>query len=169
MAAVKDQVMERQTADSQQGRMLYGKDMERQTAASQNTRLTYGQDETFDIEIGMDVYGADGQKIGTVTEVAGFGSTQVQETSHPEAAESVTQARSATGYIIVDGVLGTNGNRLTVPFHGIATVTAEQGVVLNDTVISKLRAQAERTASIGDAAPPPQRGRWHRWVSNRRQ
>lgn len=162
--------MERQTAESQHGRKVYSQDMDRQTAASHNSRLTYGQDETFDIEVGMSVYGADGTKIGTVQAVAGFGATQVHETSHPETADSVTQARSGTGYVTVDcrEVVGRrDASPLCVPFHGIDTVTAERGVVLNGTVITELHDQAARIVLASAAVQPSARGGWHRWMMGR--
>jgi len=162
--------MERQTVDSQHSRLVYSQDMERQNATSQNSRLTYGQDDTFDIEVGMGVFGADGKKIGTVVAVAGFGSTHVHETSHPEAAKSVTQARSGTGHVTVDR-REVQGRRdaapLYVPFHGIEMVSAEQGVVLNGTVITEMHDQEERIDLASAAVQPTQRVGWYRRILGR--
>ena len=140
--------------------------MERQTAERQDSPMVYGKDETFDVEVGMAVTGPDGHKIGTVAEVAGFGATHVRETAHPETGASVTQAGSGTGYITVDrrDVVGRrDAAPLCVPFHGIAQVTAEQGVVLNGTIITELHDQAASVVHAAAAVSPTSPGRWHRW------
>lgn len=127
----------------------------------------YGKDQNFDIGVGMAVSSGDGQRIGKVMEIAGFGSTQMYDSALRGTPGGVTQAQSGTGYIKVDRT-DVPGNQdespLFVPFHGIEQVTPEQGVVLNATVILELLDQAERTRPAAAAAPPPQRRGWRRWT-----
>ena len=145
--------------------------MDQQTTETVHRWAAYGKDESFDIEVGMAVIGLEGQPIGTVIEVAGFGSTQLHDRAHRGAPKGVTQAQSGTGYLKVDrtDVVGRrDAPALCVPFHGIEGVTAERTVVLNGTVISELRDQADRTRLVSGALQPTQRGRWHRWLPGRR-
>lgn len=119
---------------------------------------------TFDVEAGMTVFAVDGEKIGAVREVAGFGSDRVSEVSKQTNSEPVTQARTGTGYFKVDrtGVLGTGAGDLVVPFHGIKEVTSTHDVILNDTVVSELRRRGTlQEAHFGQAKPASQRRKWH--------
>lgn len=145
--------------------------MDRQTSESQHSRAVYGKDQIFDIEVGMAVHGPDGKRIGKVTEVAGFGSTHLPEIVHAETAAIVTQAQSGTGYLKVDRreVVGRrDAAPLCVLFHGVQGVIPGYGVMLNGTIISELRQQAERTAPVKVKEMHTQRGRWHGWVPGRR-
>src|SRR5579864_2739629 len=112
-----------------------------------NARISTPQStDAFDIQSGMAVYTVDGEKIGTVTEIAGFGSTKIREDGERGTAGLVTQAKTGSGYFKVDRT-EVQGLRavapLCVPFHGIRDVVPDHGVMLNDTVIEELRQQAE--------------------------
>jgi hypothetical protein len=130
--------------------------MAAQTADDKLKREAYGKDETFNIQVGMAVHNSDGQLLGTIAEVAGFGATHIHDASRKEGAQEVTQTQSATGFIKIDrrAVVGERDvPSLTVPFHGVQTITPEHGVVLNDTVLAELRALEQRStmrAAEGD-------------------
>jgi hypothetical protein len=125
----------------------------------------YGKDIDFDLQTGMVAYGVDGEKIGRVTEVEGFGSVQVVRASSEGIDESVTQAHSGTGYFKVNRqeVLGSGASDLCVPFRGIQAVTAGHGVTLNGTIISEAAPNGHASA-----ATDVQRGGWHRWLPGKR-
>src|SRR5579859_3140598 len=91
----------------------------------------------FDIRTGMAVFGADGQKLGTVMDIAGFGSTKIQSVDEHGTSELVTQAKTVGGYFNLDRreVEGIRAAPpLCVPFHGIQDVVPGRGVLLNDTI-----------------------------------
>jgi hypothetical protein len=128
---------------------------------------TYTKTDTFDIETGMAVYGANGEKIGSVTEIGGFGSTRVGLTSMEEGGERITEARTGTGYFKV--ALDREGAKgLVVPFHGIQHVTPGHGVTLKDAVITELPHQAEATDPGAAKVEETPRRRWTmRWPGKR--
>jgi hypothetical protein len=113
--------------------------------------------QSFDIEVGMAVLGASGQTIGSVTEIAGFGSTRVDHASDLHATK-VTQAQTGTGYI---KVARSGSEDLYVPFRGIRDVVPDHGVTLNDTIIEELRHQLDPTTTM--IAATPQRRWWPKW------
>ena len=121
------------------------------------------EQDIFDIRSGMDVHGADGQKIGTVAEVAGFGSSEVADPSEAGSADLVTQAQTGTGYFKMDPI-GDVGRRedgaVVVPFNGIANVSLERGVTLNDTVMETLRRQKEEPRAPEKLFEPKSERRW---------
>lgn len=88
----------------------------------------------FDIQPGMSVYGSNGVKIGTISHIAGFGSTRIHGVSEQQADGLATQASSGTGYVKVDqtDVLGSGADELTVPFNRISTVKSGYGITLHD-------------------------------------
>lgn len=96
----------------------------------------------------MAVYGANGQIIGTVIEVAGFGSTCIGSASGSTGAQ-VTQARSGTGYLKVER---PGKDDLYVPFHGIEAVIPGRGVNLTAAALDELRASADAHARQVDEA-----------------
>jgi hypothetical protein len=108
-------------------------------------------DHTFDIVIGMAVYGPDETKIGTVTEVSGFGSTLLRPTTGIEAGESVIQARSGTGYIKVKRDQG--GTIATVPFHDIASVVPGERVTIQSTPSSEPTRPLNPVATVAAKKP----------------
>lgn len=136
----------------------------------QISRATYGTTDAFDLETGMAVYGLNGQKIGRVAEVAGFGATHLGTAPLEGTDVRVTQAQSGTGYFKVnrEDVLGADASDLCVPFHGIQEVTAEHGVVLNGTIISELRDHGDRAAPNPVETPRTQRGGWYRWLPGKK-
>jgi hypothetical protein len=93
--------------------------------------------EDFDIHVGMTVYSAAGEKIGTVSQIAGFGSTRIHEVSAHQADGLATEAGSGTGYLKVDRteVLGPGTEELVVPFPRIREATPGHGVTLIDAAI----------------------------------
>src|SRR5947209_20496438 len=100
-------------------------------APSQNT-------DTFDIQSGMDVYTTNGEKVGSVMDIAGFGTTMIRRAGAPETAELVIEAKSGGGYFNVDrrAVQGVRDVApLCVPFRGVQEVVAGRGVILDDTLI----------------------------------
>src|SRR5947209_9998830 len=99
--------------------------------------------QAFDIETGMTVYGGNGQVIGIVTEIAGFGSTRIDHATNSEAPQ-VTEAQSGTGYLRVKGAGGTT---LHLPFHGIESVIPGHGVTLTKAMIDDLRTRADGPAT----------------------
>lgn len=144
--------------------------MEPATSDVQTSRAAYAKDDAFDLEAGMAVYGPDGQKIGRVTEVAGFGATRLGTAPSQGTDARVTQAQSGTGYLKVnrEEVSGPAASDLCVPFHGIQDVTAEHGVILNGTIISELRPDSGGPGSSRGKVTETQRGRWHRWLPGKR-
>src|SRR5437016_1758697 len=122
--------------------------MNTETSEARPGAVVYGKFDTFDIQTGMAVTRANGRKIGSVVEIAGFGATEMHANSAEGADELVTQASSGTGYIKVtrEDVMGPGTKDLYVPFHGIEDVTPE-GVILNDAVIAELSQQAEAADS----------------------
>jgi len=102
--------------------------------------------DTFDLQTGMDVYTADGQKMGSVMDIAGFGSTTVRKSDKHDAGELVIQAKTGTGYFNVgpgDGQGLQAAAPLRVPFYGIEDVVLGHGVTLNGTIIEELRQQRD--------------------------
>src|SRR5947209_8578946 len=106
-------------------------------------KAAYGKDLAFDLEIGMAVYDPNGQKLGTVTAVEGFGANLQGVAPSQGADDRVTQAQSGTGYFKVnrEAVLGGGVSDLTIPFRGIQGVTPEHGVTVNGTIIAQLLGQ----------------------------
>jgi hypothetical protein len=93
----------------------------------------------FDIQVGMAVYSAAGEKIGTVSQIAGFGSTRIHEVSAHQADGLATEAGSGTGYLKVDRteVSGPGAEEVVVPFPRIREVKAGYGVTLIDAAIAQ--------------------------------
>jgi hypothetical protein len=122
--------------------------------------------ETFDIETGMAVYGANGEKIGRVAEIAGFGSTRIAGRPDDGATELVIQAKTGSGYFNVDRreVSGADVGSLCVPFRGIAEVVPDHGVTLNDTIIEELRRQGDPRPIKQMSEPTVRRRRWPKWL-----
>lgn len=144
--------------------------MDASTPAPGSDAAVYRLDQDFDIRIGMEVYDPDGQRIGSVREFAGFGSTQTPRAPDQEIAVVETQAKTGTGYIKVDqeAVLGPGATDLCVPFHGIQQITPEATLILNGAVISELGRQADRAEqTIADQGRARQGG-WHRWRPSRK-
>jgi hypothetical protein len=140
--------------------------MEDHTSALETDAAVYRSDQSFDIRTGMAVYDRSGQLIGSVREIAGFGSTQVDKTSDDETSIVATQARTGTGYIRVDRttVLGPGAADIYVPFPGIEEVTSEAAVILNTDVVSELSRLADRTQPSVVDQVPAQRSGWRRWL-----
>ena len=116
--------------------------------------MTLDKLNTFDLEVGMAVYGEDGQAIGNVTEVAGFGSTRLDPASDANAAR-VTQAQTGTGFFKVGRA---DMGDLCVPFNGIKEIVQGQSVTLTAAGL----AEAQRRAEVPDRRStleehPPQR------------
>jgi hypothetical protein len=131
------------------------------------TTSTPQDTDVFDIESGMVVFASDGEKIGTVMNIAGFGSTKIRRAGAAETVELVTEAKSGGGYFNVDrrGVQGVpDVAPLCVPFHGIQEVVAGRGVILNDTIIEQLQRQRDpRPAKV--MIEPAVRRRWFpKWL-----
>lgn len=113
------------------------------------------EQQRFDIETGMAVFGANGQIIGAVTEIAGFGSTRISPPAGSTVAQ-VTQAQSGTGYLKVER---PGRKDVYVPFHGIDEVIPGRGVSLTTAMLDELRHGVDplpRKAPI--LAQPPRRG-----------
>jgi hypothetical protein len=100
------------------------------------------EQQTFNIETGMAVYDGNGQLIGNVTKIAGFGSTRVDHATDAGAPQ-VTEAQSGTGYIRVEQA---GGKMVFVPFHGIKAVIPGHGVTLTPAMIDELRTRADGPA-----------------------
>ena len=137
--------------------------METNPEDTREKRPVYGKDESFDLEKGMSVFAADGTKVGTVIEVAGFGATDLRGVSGLGEETLVTQAQSGTGYFKVNhtGEPGSSTTELCVPFRGIQAVTAEGGVILTATILKDLTAGAEVSVPTPKAK---QARKWRRWV-----
>jgi hypothetical protein len=112
--------------------------------------------QTFDVETGMPVYGGNEQIIGTVTEIAGFGSTRIYPASGSTDAK-VTQAKTGTGYIKVER---PDREDLCVPFHGIEEVISGRGVSLTTGMLEELRHGADMLPHQADVTAPPQPRGW---------
>jgi len=124
------------------------------------------QPQNFDIEVGMAVHGATGESIGSVTEVAGFGSTRIKHATDLHAA-SVTQAHTGTGYFKVSQA---GASDMCVPFVGIQDVDPAHGVTLTTAVEAEMRRRAivlapEHVAGAREIGrwKLPQSRRWHVW------
>jgi hypothetical protein len=136
--------------------------------AAKDQRMT---PEIFDIETGMDVHAADGQKIGRVAEIAGFGATRIPRIPDQGTGELVIQAKTGSGYFNVDGwnVQGREAARLVVPFRGIHDIAPGRGVTLTATIIEEPRQQRElhsTDASIPKPMVPAtiRRRWWPKWL-----
>ena len=114
------------------------------------------EQQAFDIETGMAVYGGNGQIIGTVTEIAGFGSTRIAPATGSADAR-VTQAQSGTGYLKVER---PDRENLYVPFHGIDEVIPGRGVTLLATMVDELRRGVDTLPRQADVTAQPQRRGW---------
>ena len=130
------------------------------------------EQQSFDIETGMPVYGGNGEIIGTVTEIAGFGSTRIDSALGSTGAP-VTQAQSGTGYLKMER---PGRDDLYVPFHDIEEVIPGRGVTLTATIVDGLRPGVDTLPRQADVTAQPlrrgwalgQRRRWklpqpHRW------
>src|SRR4051794_33544109 len=89
--------------------------------------------DSFDIKAGMDVYGTDGQKIGEVTEVAGFGRPQAGDPADGTGNGRPSGAGSGTGYLRVKRTAAEGAvppADLYIRFRDVQEVTPERGVVV---------------------------------------
>ena len=114
------------------------------------------EQQTFDIETGMAVYGANGQIIGTVAEIAGFGSTRIDPAPGSVGAQ-VTQAQSGTGYLKIER---PGREDIYVPFHGIDEVIPGHGVNLTATMLDELRRGVDTLPRQADVTAQPQQPAW---------
>ena len=89
------------------------------------------EQQIFDIRTRMAVYGANEQLIGTVAEIAGFGSTRIDPAPGSTDAQ-VAEARSGTGYLKVEC---SDKAALYVQFHGIDKTIPGRGVNLTSTML----------------------------------
>lgn len=131
---------------------------------------TYSQDTLFDLEAGMPVYGPTGEKIGIVTEVAGFGSTQLGPVPVTGADDRVTEAQSSTGFFKVkrDTAEGSGMPDLCIPFHAIHEVTSGHGVILNDAFIAGPQSTENPAALHNSTAPTTRSGGWRRRLTHKK-
>lgn len=123
--------------------------------------------ECFDIESDMAVYTADGEKIGTVMQIAGFGSTKIRRAGDHGTAELVIQAKTGSGYFNIDRteVQGIRAAApLCVPFRGIQDVVPERGVILNDTILDELHHQRDPRPIKAMITPATRRRWWPKWL-----
>ena len=112
--------------------------------------------QTFDIDTGMAVFGANEQLIGIVAEIAGFGSTRISPASGSTGLP-VTEAQSGTGYLRVKR---GDGEDLYVPFHGIQEVVPGHGVTLTPTMGDELRRGVAPLTPQAEVTAQPQRRGW---------
>ncbi len=119
--------------------------------------------EDFDIQVGMDVYNSDGEKIGTISQVAGFGATRIHEVSAHQADGLATEAGSGTGFLKVDrtSVAGPGSGELVVPFSRIRDLKAGYGVTLIDAAIAEAGLPKARAPHVEET-----KGRWWRRPRN---
>ena len=141
--------------------------METKSEDTREIRPVYGKDESFDLQIGMSVFAADGSRVGIVSEVAGFGATDLPGGPGPGEERLVTEAQSGTGYFKVkrSGEPGSQTSELCVPFRGIQAVTAERGVILTTAI----RTDVVSGAGVSGATSPAREIRnWRRWLPGAR-
>lgn len=128
---------------------------------------TSAPQESFDIQTGMAVYAADGQKIGSVMDIVGFGTTKISRAGEHGSGESVIQAKTGSGYFNVDRteIHSTRSSiPLCVPFRGIQDVVAGHGVTLNSTIIDELRHQADPRPAKTLVPATKRRRLWPKWL-----
>jgi hypothetical protein len=116
--------------------------------------------DTFDLEVGMTVYGENGEVIGSVTEVSGFGSTHIDDASDANAAQ-VTQAQTGTGFF---KVRRAGKEDLCVPFHSIKEVVPGHGVTLTAAGIAQMQRTGETPTPPASGTAQPQRPKSRRWA-----
>lgn len=136
----------------------------------QTNNFIYGKEHLFDVEVGMPVSTSAGSKLGIVTEVAGFGSTQLGPVPSDGSDSRVTQAQTGTGFLKVkrDAAEGSGTPDLYIPFRVIQEVTGEHGVILNDTFVAELQS-TEHPADVGNGTTPNTRsGGWRKWLSGKK-
>lgn len=123
----------------------------------------------FDIQTGMSVYGPNGEKIGTIASIAGFGSTRIHGVSEQQADGLATQASSGTGYVCVDqkDILGSEAKDLVIPFNRITEVKPGHGVILHDAVVPSAREGALRGAQPAHAEAS-EKPWWQVWGSGKK-
>jgi hypothetical protein len=109
---------------------------------------SYDADSSFDLKVGMAVFGAKGEKIGTVTDVSGFGSAPARESSAAPRVE--TKASEGTGHFEIDRAesVGLSLGSLTLSFSAIGTVDAVKGVTLTDAAIAGLSNEPTKAPPI---------------------
>jgi len=144
--------------------------MEVTTSDIQVSNPSYSQETLFDLEAGMAVYGPAGAKIGIVTEVAGFGSTQLGPVPSDGADDRVTEAQSSTGFFKVtrDAAEGRGTPDLCIPFHAIHEVTSGHGVTLNGTFVAGLQPTENHAARHSSTAPTTRSGGWRKWLTRKK-
>jgi len=132
---------------------------------------TFGAPENtdgFDIQTGMAVYTTSGEKIGTVLNIAGFGTTKIAGAGEQGTAEPVIQAKTGSGYFHVDR-REAQGLRtaapLFVPFHGIKAGVIGHGGVGKDTIIGESSQRAAAEAPVTTITlPTPRKRWWPKWL-----
>ncbi len=146
--------------------------MDTPETASGPKQMQYGKGDSLDIRVGMTVRASDGQVLGTVTEVAGFGGTHFQDESRAAGEQSVTQALSGTGFFKIDR-MAFDGRRdapaPTVPFHSVQRVTAEDGVVLNEAALGELRTREQSTTARKVEEKQVSKGGWSKRLTFHRK
>jgi sporulation protein YlmC with PRC-barrel domain len=123
----------------------------------------------FDIQTGMSVYGPNGEKIGTIASIAGFGSTRIHEVSEQQADGLATQASSGTGYVRVDQkeILGSQAEDLVVPFNRITEVKPGHGVILHDAVVPAVQGDPSKRVEPAHAEAG-EKPWWQLWGSGKK-
>jgi sporulation protein YlmC with PRC-barrel domain len=93
--------------------------------AQRDVRAAYNKDQAFDVEPGMQVEDRDGQHLGTVEQVSGFGASRIGVA--PSGFDGrISQAKSGTGYLTVTPGAG---EPLIVPFGNILSVQDQRVIV----------------------------------------
>ena len=120
---------------------------------------TYAANDRFDLQTGMTVFDADGQDIGIVTDITGFGSTCVPPVGSSTESEPVIQARTGTGHFGVVRRLASVPDHLTVRFADIDRVTPGHGVTITRSGLEfAVRRQTADSPSILDTRTRRVRG-----------
>jgi ribosomal 30S subunit maturation factor RimM len=128
---------------------------ESESGSPEAKRAAYDKDQAFDIIEGMTVVGPNGEAIGVIDAVMGFGATRVGET--PSGYDGrVTEARSSTGYITIKGSGGAGGvsGQTVIPFSEIVSVQAQ--------VVTVKSIPRSAPARVAPSAPQPNTPWWRR-------
>ncbi|HEV3310339.1 MAG TPA: hypothetical protein VG815_07460 [Chloroflexota bacterium] len=129
-------------------------------------RQSYSQTNNFDVKVGMTVYTAIGDKVGTVVNVAGFGTTRVLDGLQDSESGYTTQASGGTGHFGVKPSGGPSGESATpmYKFSDIDKVVEDHGLILLAAVTDKATRKDQDVPKLSPSVDGGGLRQWSSWL-----